>query len=273
MKNPIYSTFLLAVVFIFSACQKEIKTDWEYGIDPSTQTSLLCQSLRMAGINRDGEMPVGASGTTVLVSHPDAIEISAGILLYLPFTLTDPDLVCQLYIQVEGADNYWETLLTKDPTSGQPFFEILIPRFVREGQFEFVFSVEDCNGNISPAYFTQTTVKPTANCDENISGAVGITVRVFDMGDESGIARVQYEMYDIKDRLDLKYDGEWIASTGDLFNENVVIPDCSGSQNGFVSGAGELSFSYDPDISRYLEVYVSGCLDGTLWDLFVVCPE
>lgn len=271
--NAICVVFFFGVL-CFSSCENEELTSLEYGINPLIQKGLLCKSMRLDGKNIDGLMPSGVgTGSPIVVSHPTAVEISAGVLLFIPYRVNDTSRVCKIFLQVDGADNYWETSLNLDPSSRQPFFQILIPKFVQEGNFDLVFSVADCNGNVSRIYNTRTNVKPLAECNSTISGSVGITVRAFDLGSKAGTAKFLYDMYSIPDRLDIRYNGKWVASTGNLFNDNVLIPNCDGNQNGFVSGTGQLSFQYNPRISRFVEVYVSGCNSGTLWDVSSVCPE
>ncbi|TXB62295.1 hypothetical protein [Phaeodactylibacter luteus] len=273
MKNIGYIILIMMTVFAFSACEKEETDSLEYGLAPEKQLDMLCRALRLDGQNIEGEMPSGTGqGNALIVSHPEAVEISAGVLLFIPYTVRDTNDVCKVFLQVDGANNYWETRLIQDPSSGQPFFEILIPKFVQEGDFDLVFSIEDCNGNVSPVYSTLTSVQPAGDCDSAISGSVGITVRTFDLGEKKGEARFLYEMYSIRDRLDIRYNGDWVASTGSLFSDAVRIPNCD-VMDGFVSGAGILTLNYDPSVSRTVEVYISGCFSGTLWDLRVDCPE
>jgi hypothetical protein len=98
-------------------------------------------------------------------------------------------------------------------------------------------------------------------------------VRSFELGDNAGVACFSYDMYTVKDRLDIRYNGKWIASTGNLFDEKTVLPDCDGSSDGFVSGKGTLCFEYDPNVSRTVEVYISGCNSGTEWQVNSTCPK
>jgi hypothetical protein len=273
MKTILKFTLLCILFLSFNACKKDTTTDLTYGIDPVAQKDLLCKALRLLGNNKDGNMPSGVgSGAPIVVSYPQAVEVSAGVLLFIPYQVLDTNQICNIYLQVAGADNYWETKLTLDPTTRQPYFKILIPKFVREGEFDLVFSVADCNGNVSKLYSTNTTVSPIADCGTGISGSVGITVRAFDLGDKAGIAKFMYEMYSIPDRLDIRYNGQWVASTGQLFDNSVTIPNCNGNGDGFVSDDGILSFPYDPRINRFVEVYVSGCNAGTEWDVDPMCP-
>lgn len=273
MKKIIFQLFsLLFVSFLMSSCAKEITADFDYGIDPATQKDLLCKSLRLIGNNKDGAMPIGVGiGSPVVVSYPTAVEISAGVLLYIPYTVSDTAKVCKIYLQVEGASNYWETKLVTDPASKKPYFSILIPKFVHNGDFNFIFSLSDCNGNVSRKYSTKTIISPIADCNTSISGSYGITVRAFDLGDKAGQVCFNYQMYSIPDRLDIRYNGQWVTSTGKLLNNNIVIPNCNIS-DGFVSRGGKLCVNYDPKISRFVEVYISGCDTGTAWDIDPVCP-
>jgi hypothetical protein len=274
MKKFMYSSYMLLILisFLMSACVKDVTSDFEYGIDPDTQKDLLCKSLRLIGNNKDGVMPVSVgTGLPITVSSPTTVEISAGVLLLLPYSVSDTSKVCKIYLQIDGANNYWETKLVIAPNSKKPYFSILIPKFVRDGNFNIVFSVGDCSGNVSRKYSTKTIVSPVADCNTPIKGAYGITVRAFDMGDKAGRACFNYDMYSIPDRLDIRYGGEWKASTGVLLNKNIVIPDCS-IQGGFKSGTGTLCIDYDPKISRFVELYISGCDPSTAWAITSVCP-
>lgn len=275
MKQKIYAITVALCLFsgiLFNACVKDTTTDLNYGIEPSTQKSLLCKSLRLIGNNHNGAMPVGiGTGFPITVSTPTAIEISSGVLLLLPYTVSDPSKICKIYLQVEGADNYWETKLVLAPVSKRPYFSILIPKFVHNGTFNFIFSLADCNGNLSRTYSTKTIVSPVSDCTTSIEGAYGITIRAFDLGNKAGSVCFAYDMFQIPDRLDIRYNGKWVASTGRLLDNTIVIPDCNIS-GGFVSGTGKLCFNYDPNISRFAEVYISGCNVGTAWELRPNCP-
>jgi hypothetical protein len=275
MKKSIilFCTLLILISVLMNACVKGVTADFEYGIDPATQKDLLCKSLRLIGNNKDGVMPISVgTGLPITVSSPTTVEISAGVLLFLPYTVSDTSKVCKIYLQIEGAGNYWETKLVTDPNSKKPYFSILIPKFVRDGDFNIIFSVGDCSGNVSRKYSTKTIVSPLADCNTSISGAYGITVRAFDLGDKAGTVGFAYDMYSIPDRLDIRYNGQWVASTGVKFDNKTVIPNCGNGSNGFVSGSGKLSMNYDPKISRFVEVYISGCNTGTQWDVEPICP-
>lgn len=274
MKKLIFFASFILISAFFPFC-KDYTTDLRYGIDPSVDKSLLCEAIRLKGNNIDGNMPIGTgAGLPIVVDFPTTIEISAGVRVLIPYSISDPDKICKIYLQIEGANNYWETTVLKESGSGRPYFDILVPLFVMDGDFNFVFSLEDCNGNVSEKYTTKTVVSPLASCGETISGAYGITVRLFEMGEKSGAPRFTYDTYSIPDRIDIRYDGKWVASTGQLFDDTKLLPDCSSGLNGFVSGDGELSFTgYTPQKTRYVEVYISGCDVNTEWEITPFCPN
>lgn len=272
MKNLIICTVLALII---TSCTKENLEDFTYGISPITQKDLLCRSIRLIGNNMSGSIPSskGNSNSVVIISRPIQVEISAGVILYIPYKLSNINSACKIYIQVEGANNYWETKVIKDPSSGNPYFEILIPRFVLKGQFNFIYSVEDCSGNISPIYRTITDVADVGDCNTVLKGNVGITIRLIDFGEKAGTAILNFEAFQVPDRLDIRYKGKWIASTGQLLDNKVIVPECTTSNNGFVSGKRALSFQYNPSESRFVEVFISGCLSGTAWELRPQCPQ
>ncbi len=148
---------------------------------------------------------------------------------------------------------------------------ILIPNFVRNGDYKLNFAVGDCSGNISNIANTAVSVTDPLGCGANFSGNVGITALVANLGNKSGTAFITYDMYSIPDRLDIRYNGQWVASTGTPLTPT-GYPNCGISPNGFVSGSSSVSFSYDPSKSRLVEIYVSGCNSGTAWKINVVCP-
>jgi hypothetical protein len=276
MKKSIISVsaLLILVSFLMNGCVKDVTSDFDYGIDPKNQKDLLCKSLRLIGNNKEGTMPVSiGSGLPITVSSPTTVEISAGVLLFLPYTVSDTSKVCKIYLQVDGAGNYWETKLVTDPGSKRPYFSILIPKFVRDGDFNIVFSVGDCSGNVSRKYSTKTIVSPIADCNTTIRGAYGITVRSFDLGGKAGTAGFNYDMFSIPDRLDIRYNGQWVTTTAKKVLDNrTLIPDCSNTSDGFVSNTGKVTFEYNPKVSRFVEVYISGCNSGTAWTVAPICP-
>ena len=265
---PLITLGLLSMLFLVSC---DPTSDLAYGIDPTEETDMLNRALRVGNAQlHEGAMPA-STGTLYVNSYPVAVEVSAGVLLFLPYSTNQNNSICKVYFQIEGAASYWEAPVQKDSVSGQPFIAVTIPNFIKEGDWNITFSVDDCKGNISRFVSTQVVISPSVGCGASISGSLGITVRVFDLGEKAGNVQVSYEMYSVPDRLDLRYAGKWIQSTGTLLSNNSQAPNCALS-NGFVSGGSTFSFAYDPKKSRTLEVYVSGCYSGTAWDVYVQCP-
>lgn len=219
-------------------------------------------------------MPTGnINAGPVILEIPKAVQISAGVLLLIPYSVKDTNDICKVFLTIKGADNYWDAKFLKDPTSKKPYFSILIPKFVVEGNFDFEYSFANCSGTVTRVFSTSVEVAPVEKCGISFSGTVGITIRSVDFGDKAGIVTIKYNMYSITDRLDISYNGFWVASTGNLFDQNTIIPNCSGDKNGFVSGHGQVQFYYDPKKSRTADIYISGCESGTKWDIEIKCPE
>jgi hypothetical protein len=194
--------------------------------------------------------------------------------MYIPFQVLGigSDSVCQFNIKVDGASGYWRVPARRKANSNDYFLEILLPRRVRGGDFNLTFNAQLCGGSISETVSTLTKVSPVIDCGTDMEGSIGLTIRRFDLGDKKGTVNIDYDCFGIRDRIDLKYDGKYIYSTGNILN-NDEYPTCSSF--GFVSGEGSYSFEYDPAKSRSLEVYVRGnCVDeDTRWIVSVSCPD
>ena len=89
-------------------------------------------------------------------------------------------------------------------------------------------------------------------------GRQGFHTFPHDLGTAAGWVRLTCNMYTIKDKTDVYYDGDLVATTGD-----------------YVSGTGTIWFWYDgpqngPDVC---EVQVGGPRSGTGWDYTLHCPD
>ena len=231
-------------------------------IDPSTQPNELNKELIIYGELEEGNMPSA--------KNPDQIKITVSIssalitndnFLFLPFAFDSNDQLKGIYIEVAGAQEHWNAPVELvDPADNSFAVAIGIPSFIQKGDFVVSYSIYDQNNNVS----------------ENQDG---ITVKTYDMGDFPGVVNISYFMYTQKDRMDIRYNGEWVASTSPVLLEGGQAPPfklCreASPADGFVSSGGSFSIPYDPQISREISIYVSGCLEGgTLWFFDVNCPE
>jgi hypothetical protein len=101
-------------------------------------------------------------------------------------------------------------------------------------------------------------IRPPQPCGvATASGGKGLTRTRHGLGTTAGTVRISYEMYSIPDRLDCYYHGVLVATTG-----------------GLVSGAGELTWAYDPQDGdpSWCLVVMSAPNDGTAWTYTLSCP-
>jgi hypothetical protein len=274
LQNKILAGLLLlsSAVGLFVSCSKDTATDLAYGIKPN-QYNLINRALIIGtgGKCIKGSMPTSSSGNNFFITqYPRAVQVTAGVVLYYNYQTSDTTNLCKVYLQIDSADSYWEVPVQIDPVSKQPYIKVLIPNFILNGNFKFNMAVGSCTGGITPIVNTNILVTDPLSCGSSFSGSVGITAMVAKLDDKAGKVRITYNMYSIPDRLDVRYSGSWVASTGTPLSP-IGYPNCNVS-DGFVSGSNFVEFNYDPKTSKYVEVYVSGCNSGTAWDIQVTCP-
>ena len=266
----IYS-ILIALLAVVSSCEKDSK-DTDYGIN-EYQKNMLNKAMVVGSGGKlyDGPMPAANGGIIAITDRPLAVQVSAGVLLYFNYNTNNNDSLCTFYVQIDSSDSYWAAPVEFDTLAQRPYVRILIPNFVRNGDYKLVFAVGDCAGNISSLTNTAVSVTDPLGCGASFSGNVGITALVANLGGNAGTASISYDMYSIPDRLDIRYNGQWVASTGTPLTPT-GYPNCAISPNGFVSGSNTITFNYDPGKSKIVEIYVSGCNSGTAWQIEVDCP-
>jgi hypothetical protein len=256
-------------------------------IDPNTQPNELNKELIIYGELEEGNMPSA--------KNPDQIKITVSIssalitndnFLFLPFAFDTNEELKGIYIEVAGAEEHWNAPVELvNPTDNSFAVAIGIPSFIQKGDFVVAYSIYDQNNNISEKQSINVSIVDSENRCGNgqsfprVNGQDGITVKTYDMGDLPGVVNISYFMYTQKDRMDVRYNGEWVASTSPVLLEGSQAPPfklCreASPADGFVSSGGTFSIPYDPQISREISIYVSGCLEGgTLWFFDVNCPE
>lgn len=106
-------------------------------------------------------------------------------------------------------------------------------------------------------------------CDaRNESGGEGITNNKHYLGKTGGIVRIDYDMHNVPDKLEIFYEGERVASTYEI-PYNI---------DGFIGGAnqagccGSLEFVYEPNEEEYCIVRITGPND-TVWEYEMSCPR
>lgn len=276
-------TLFTAFLICICGCKKSDVTDVNTSIDPTTQPSELSRAFKVEnGSNQQGNAPAQTTASNLLITkfQPTAL-ITADNYLFIPFIGQTSETVNGVYFQVVGADNYWvvNTSLSADKSQ---VIRIEIPANVLNGDFEVVYGLKGVNGGIGkPINLKAEVISPIEYCSNGrtpqlIQGEDGLVCYSFDFGDKVGWITIDYETFTIPDRIDVRYNKEWVASTGRLLSGNPPTKLCSSVTNGdgFVGDRDNLRIYYDGRISRKVDVYVSGCLDGgTKWEFKVKdCP-
>ncbi|GAB3015517.1 hypothetical protein GCM10027284_38270 [Cyclobacterium sediminis] len=292
MKNQIIYIFAILVGFAIFSCSQEEETELDtrllvnQPIDPSSQPDELNKELIINGELQGGNMPSAKNPDQIRIN----IFVSSALItndnyLFLPFSFDSNEQLKGIYIEVEGAQGHWDAPANLDPDENSFAVAIGIPNYIQKGDFVVSYRIYDQNNNVSEKKSINVSIVDSENrCGSGqsfprVSGSDGITVKTYDMGDFPGIVNISYYMYTRKDRMDIRYNGEWVASTGpDLLESGKAPPyklcNEATAADGFVSGGGSFSIPYDPAISREISIYVSGCLQGgTAWYFDVSCPS
>jgi len=92
----------------------------------------------------------------------------------------------------------------------------------------------------------------------NESGGQGYHENTHWLGDSPGKVRIFYDMYMQKDRMDVYYDNQLVAST------EVVV-----------TGEGHLEFYYSaqPSKPKYCRIIMTAPESGTAWEYLLSCPQ
>ncbi len=287
--------FLLTILTIYGCKSFELVE-----INPEKDPSSFSKSLLIkGGINYKGEAPFTneTSELNIIKSQPTA-TVATDNYLFVPFVAKLSNDAQGVYLQVEGADNYWKIPInnninkvrsdfTKVNSTSTQLTEVLsigIPENIQAGLFNIYYKLFDSNSKIGNATSLEAKVIiPVDYCKNGdqigkVEGKDGISAQTYSLGDTPGFVEIKYETYNIPDRIDIRYNKQWIRSTGDLLGiEAPPIKQCDAvvSGDGFLGTSGSFHIFYDPSISKKLDVYVSGCLDGgTAWNYNVVdCPK
>lgn len=87
-------------------------------------------------------------------------------------------------------------------------------------------------------------------------GGAGVHEMIHDFGSEPGQAVVEYQMWNIGDKMEVFYNGQLVATTGD-----------------FVSGTGSLTWNHQPSGGNTLvTIRVISSSDDTSWVYLINCP-
>jgi hypothetical protein len=283
MKNTIQilvkASVCLMLIFCATMCKKDDRLEYLGPIDPTKDPSGFCKALNIEGTNKGGELPSRTvSGFRITNAQSSALA-AQGANLYIPFTFTASEPIAGIYMKIEGADNYWEIPVKGQVSGGSYVFTVGIPRNVLAGKSRIQYNAYNAKGETTNTISMNTEVALSRDaCAEGLyreSGSQGLTVRRLILGDMAGEIIINYEMYSLPDRLDIQYNGEWVASTAPtvLGKDQTPPPSvCFDRTVGYVPNRGTLKVNYDPAKSKEIVIYMSGCFGATAWDISVQCP-
>lgn len=106
-------------------------------------------------------------------------------------------------------------------------------------------------------------------CDaRSESGGEGVTSNKHYLGKTGGVVRIDYNMNNVPDRLEVFYEGERVASTYEIpYNIDGFV----GADNQ-AGCCGSLEFVYEPNEEEYCIVRITGP-DETIWEYKMGCPR
>jgi len=144
---------------------------------------------------------------------------------------------------------------------------------VHDGLERIERSLNDCCDCEEPLPFPpeeplEDSISNSYGCDsETRSGEAGVTINKHALGNRSGVVRIDFDMDNVIDKLEVFHNERLVASTFDVQNND----------NGFVGGniasgcCGSISFNYSAIGDNFCVVRVTG-LDRTSWTYSLSCP-
>lgn len=282
MKNYIW--ILLIVLFSCKKGSVELEST-DIGIDPIGNINSLNRALQLKGHFEEGTFPTQTVGAPVqihLVASQDTIEIGNETRAFIPLSIPDQGFLklCGMNMKVVGASGYWNVATVNDSVSSDYFVEVTIPSLIKSGYVRLVFSAKLCfNGQsiVTDTASVVLSIRPSIPCGTTIAGRNGLTIRKFNMNNKKGKVKINFTTYTIGDRMDVKYNGEYVLSTCQ-YPKKGQYPKCSSPAECFpITGQNSKEFilNFDPAVSPFIEIYVLGWCDlpDTNWKVDVGCPE
>ncbi|TRX46490.1 hypothetical protein FNH22_30750 [Fulvivirga sp. M361] len=283
MKKMLRSLLTMStlITITLSSCSDDDSV--QQPVDPS-DVNALSSVLIIPGNKRSGDLPVSSNDPNApnIGNNQTSASVVADNTLFLPFNFFTASGAGSgyggCYIQVDGASDFWDIPASSITTDdiGLLVIPVQIPDFILNGDFSLSYAIYDNNNRVSNMLTTSVVIESIQTCPGTDSGSDGLTILSYDLGDSSGIVPIRYNMYSLRDRMDVFYNDQWVGGTGSSLGVNDFPPvsQCGDGTDGYVSGSGTVELNYDPGISRILTLYMSGCIgSSTAWDLRVGCPD
>jgi len=323
MKSNFKFSILPVLLFVAMGCQKneEGVSINRFGIDPMVNVDALNKVLQMEGhyydslmptkklilgnddytLNTDYDIFIISEGSNKIYRPGDQISIPFSLFIKYPgFGIFQLDPISSLktlkiynaFLKVKGASGHWR--LPIQSVGLRYYINFKIPKFVKEGDFTFSFTV-GINGvidgkmvNAIPGVTTTENTK-IYSCNDSISDkGEGLHFYNFDLGEKPGRVSIRCRLTAANslfasDRVDVKYNDIYVASTGKILpiDRYPVCKQGSDQGDGFLytwvlpGHYKELVFNYNPTVSKNVKVQVFGsCNDGNSeFSIIVKCPK
>lgn len=313
---------ILASLLVLASCSKDsgLETALDLQVDPA-QADVVNRLLQLQGTYTSGAIPkkefkVNGNGLRwedapldSLGGTQSRIDMSQGVKLYFPFrffqngspfNLPPGFTVCEAYVKVKGSSAYWRVPVKANTDGGDPvyYFDLLLPRMVKEKPLAFTYSVKICGKTpvpfppyptgadfeyITDSSTTQLVLNPVLGCGDTLHARTGLTIRKYILGSKKGNLNLRLFTGTVGDRIDIKQGDKYIFSTGSVLPD-YLYPKCKGTNStaeGFIA-TGDFPFSpmdftipYDPAKGNELTLYGLGsCNDSsTEWYAILTCPK
>jgi hypothetical protein len=292
---------LVFSIFLFG-CKKgdiDLKST-EIGIDPAVNIDMVNQLLQLEGTLVDGDLPASKKGFTGQI-YPirlrdgtlkaDSIFYGYDDSLFVTFKiLSMPGVykIRSLQFKLQGAKAYWKVPVIND-NSGEYAFTFSIPRLIKQSDLRLDFNAEvfASQGTRRDSAVTDSATvylkvpKPLPCNGPEIIGNNGLFQRQVKLGNVPGKVKLLFLTGGVGDRLDVRYNGQYIISTCPSLLSPWQFPKCNSpaecfvrTREGDVDLYKEYSFEYDPAKSKTMDIMVTGyCTDlFTYWKLKIQCP-
>lgn len=253
-------------------------------VDPTNSDALAAVLVIPGSSSQSGSAPSASTDAEApeVGSNQTSATVVSGNTLYLPFNFetsaNSGTGYGGCYVAVDGASSYWDIPASTSNTDldGQIVIPVGIPTSVDNGSFCLSYCIYDNNNRVSNVLTTCVSIEPIQTCPAYESGSDGLTIFSVDLGDVAGTSQIAYDTYSVQDRVDVFYNDVWVSGTGSSLSAGQFPPvsQCGDGADGYVGASGTINVNYDPNVSRVVTVYMSGCIgSGTAWDVSVGCPN
>lgn len=255
--------------------------EWGSGnaVNPNNPNEVDSQIDVEDGIRMDGDSPDQTGNTADIWGHLTSVTSTKDQAIFLPFeykTDVRGDGIQYVFVEVVGATSHWRiSYFHNNQTQGRAVIKMNLPSNIENGDFAVRYGIQDDFGNVSNFVLTTIKIIEVAQCTgDAFEGEDGLTVKSYEMGEFGSTIRVTYDTYSVPDRVDIFYDARWVGGTGSsiAYKSQPPVSECYDGVDGYVGSSGFIDIPYNPNKSRRLDVYVSGCLGGgTAWTVWVEC--